>query len=221
MRVDYDKDQLAYALANALKERDEAREERDKLQVMRKEVVSANKGAKINAQVSNSLAGKLNQAERERDEAREALKHIEEYGTEEINAAVELRQKLASALVERDEAREALRTAVQERHDFHWQLLDAVRERDEARDIGEKLSKQGLEMMDENRTLKRERDEVREELEEEKKFHHRTHMELVQTQCKVLDLTQAIIATLEENRHLADGDDCTLAKLKSEVPEWK
>ena len=40
----------------------------------------------------------------QRDEAREALKHIGEYGTEEINAAVELRQKLASALVERDEA---------------------------------------------------------------------------------------------------------------------
>ena len=31
MRVDYDKDQLAYALANALKERDEAREENEKL----------------------------------------------------------------------------------------------------------------------------------------------------------------------------------------------
>ena len=56
------------------RERDEAREERDKLQVMRKEVVAANKGAKINAQVSNSLAGKLNQAERERDEARELLR---------------------------------------------------------------------------------------------------------------------------------------------------
>jgi hypothetical protein len=52
------------------RERDEARTERDKLQVMRKEVVAANKGAKINAQVSNSLAGKLNRAERERDEAR-------------------------------------------------------------------------------------------------------------------------------------------------------
>jgi hypothetical protein len=38
----------------------------------------------------------------DRDEARESLKHIGEYGTEEINAAVELRQKLASALVERD-----------------------------------------------------------------------------------------------------------------------
>ena len=35
---------------------------------------------------------------------------------------------------ERDEAREELRTAVQERHDFHWELLDAVRERDEARE---------------------------------------------------------------------------------------
>ena len=42
---------------------------------------------------------------RERDEARESLKHISEYGTDEINAAVELRQKLATALVERDEAR--------------------------------------------------------------------------------------------------------------------
>jgi hypothetical protein len=60
-------------LEDFLNERDEARAERDSLQVMRKEVVAANKGAKINAQVSNSLAGKLNRAERERDEAREAL----------------------------------------------------------------------------------------------------------------------------------------------------
>jgi uncharacterized coiled-coil DUF342 family protein len=40
---------------------------------------------------------------------------------------------------ERDEAREELRTAVQERHDFHWQLLDAVRERDEAREERDEL----------------------------------------------------------------------------------
>jgi hypothetical protein len=45
------------------------------------------------------------QLERERDEAREDLEHVKEYGTEEINAAVELRQKLAQALVERNEAR--------------------------------------------------------------------------------------------------------------------
>jgi len=55
--------------------------------------------------VPTDFARKL---ERERDEARESLKHISEYGTDEINAAVELRQKLATALVERDEAREEL-----------------------------------------------------------------------------------------------------------------
>jgi hypothetical protein len=33
-----------------------------------------------------------------------------------------------------------------------------------------------------------ERDEARENLEEEMKFHHRTHTELVHTQCKILDM---------------------------------
>jgi uncharacterized coiled-coil DUF342 family protein len=75
--TDYDKDQLAYALANALKERDDWA----------------------------AMCGRYNQ---ERDEARESLKHITEYGTEEINAAVDLRQKLASALVERDEVQKAV-----------------------------------------------------------------------------------------------------------------
>ena len=41
--------------------------------------------------------------EQERDEAREHLREIKEYGTEEINAAVELRQKLAQALVDLDD----------------------------------------------------------------------------------------------------------------------
>lgn len=40
--------------------------------------------------------------EQERDEARGHLREIKEYGTEEINAAVELRQKLAHALVDLD-----------------------------------------------------------------------------------------------------------------------
>ena len=71
------------------------------------------------------------------------------------------------------------------------------------------------------RKLERERDEARMFWMEEVKFHNRTHSELVQTQCKVLDLTQAILNTLEENRHLADGDNCTLAKLKSAIPDWK
>ena len=36
--------------------------------------------------------------------------------------------------------------------------------------------------------LECERDEARENLNEEMKFHHRTHSELVQTQCKLLDM---------------------------------
>ena len=69
--------------------------------------------------------------ERERDEARESLKHITEYGTEEINAAVELRQKLATSLLERDEAREAIR-ALAEHGEVEIQRF--TKERDEARE---------------------------------------------------------------------------------------
>ena len=98
-------------VARIAKERDEARTERDSLQVMRKEVVAANKGAKINAQVSNSLAGKLNQAERERDEA------IIKY-TEEANEFERQRNHVIAeceeARRERDEARNRLADALQE-----------------------------------------------------------------------------------------------------------
>ena len=38
-----------------------------------------------------------------------------------------------------------------------------------------------------SRRLERERDEAMEKPEEEMKWHHRTHAELVQTQCKLLD----------------------------------
>ena len=38
------------------------------------------------------------------------------------------------------------------------------------------------------RQLERERNEAREKLENEMKWHHRTHTELVQTQCKILDM---------------------------------
>lgn len=114
--------------------------------------------------------------ERERDEARKELKHITEYGTEEINAAVELRQKLASALVERDEAREELRTAVQERHDFHWELLDAVREKNEARDrMADALQEVDLRTLDYER-MKQERDEAREQVDCLREKHDLTPM---------------------------------------------
>jgi chromosome segregation ATPase len=64
------------------------------------------------------IRAELEATERERDEARKHLKEIEEYGTEEINAAIDLRRNLAQALVDlddmqyqRDEARELAKEA--------------------------------------------------------------------------------------------------------------
>ena len=69
-------------------------------------------------------------------------------------------------------------------------------ERDEAR---ERIERQKLEIVRLNgatnhaggtplKIALRERDEAREALEEERKFHHRTHKELIETQCKLLDM---------------------------------
>lgn len=69
--------------------------------------------------------GERDQMRKERDEALEALKQIEEYGTKEINAAVTLRQELAKALLERDEARMGLNEALDS-----WN--EAIEQRDEA-----------------------------------------------------------------------------------------
>ena len=89
------------------------------------------------AWVPASISRKL---ERERDEARKHLKEIEEYGTEEINAAIDLRRNLAQALVDlddmqyqRDEAREALQyiahAGLTARHieDYAKELLSKIK----------------------------------------------------------------------------------------------
>jgi len=69
-----------------------------------------------------ALARKL---ERERDEARQHLKEIEEYGTDEINAAVDLRRNLAQVLVNLDD--------MQDRLDLAMKVMKRIeRERDEA-----------------------------------------------------------------------------------------
>jgi hypothetical protein len=60
MRVDYDKDQLSYALANALKERDEARK------------------------IASELAIQAERLRKGRDEAKEALQILADYTKNEI-----------------------------------------------------------------------------------------------------------------------------------------
>jgi len=76
----------------------------------------------------------LSIALKERDEAREHLEHVKEYGTEEINASVDLRQKLAQALVELDN--------MQDQRDLAMKVISRLeRERDEARDELSKILK--------------------------------------------------------------------------------
>ena len=90
------------------------------------------------ATVTANFARRL---EIERDEAMEHLEHIKEYGTEEINAAVDLRQKLAQALVERDEARAAFVIATDQMVIAQCKVREANKERDEARDELSKILK--------------------------------------------------------------------------------
>lgn len=94
------------------------------------------------------------QLERERDKARESLKHITEYGTEEINAAVELRQKLATALVERDEAREKAER-------YRLEANSLMLQRDELRDKYDTLATEHMLVVNK---LCEERDDAREQI---------------------------------------------------------
>ena len=88
-------EELKKSVIRLAKERDDAREE---LSRVRRELVASNRGAETNAKVNQGLCARLAEAEHERDEARSSLKHIEEYGTEKINAAVSLRQELTKAM---------------------------------------------------------------------------------------------------------------------------
>lgn len=64
------------------------------------------------------LKAQLYEAVEGKSKAEKSLADIEEYGTEEINAAVKLRSLLAKALCERDEAREWLRELLTEFHEY-------------------------------------------------------------------------------------------------------
>jgi chromosome segregation ATPase len=110
------------------RERDEAREQIDNIRKMLSEsgeaVGNGEHDYSIIDMIENLIKSKdyfvrkSDSVERECDEARKHLKEIEEYGTEEINAAIDLRRNLAQALVDlddmqyqRDEARELAKEA--------------------------------------------------------------------------------------------------------------
>lgn len=79
---------------------------------------------------------------------------------------------------ERDEAREVL-----EHWKSEWEIV-------EARLCGWKHPRDNGIIFEHEviPVLRKERDEAREKLDEEMKFHHRTHTELVQTQCQMQDV---------------------------------
>jgi hypothetical protein len=105
--IDGDKHWVPAGFAEILeRERDEARKSLDKMSKYLAQVTVERDHAETELRkmidFSKSALG-------ERDEARKRLKEIEEYGADEINTAVDLRQKLATALVERDLAMKVLK----------------------------------------------------------------------------------------------------------------
>jgi predicted nucleic acid-binding Zn-ribbon protein len=48
----------------------------------------------------------------------------------------------------------------------------------------------------------------------------KTYKELQEAKERIKHLENAIRKTLDENRHLADGENCTLIELKKALPEW-
>jgi hypothetical protein len=203
-------------IAEVERERDEAWEALREWQTLRlwgaepQHIHDFIKGQQTRIHECQDIEKTCEQLERERDEA---LTELEMWRDGNIMHEMH-KEEIEKAERERDEARADLefrrglyKVLEEANNKVHNRLADALHEVD-------------LRTLDYER-MKKERDEAREALEEEKKFHHRTHAELIQTQCSLMDVTQAIISTLEENRHLADGDDCTLAKLKSVVQEWK
>jgi hypothetical protein len=69
-----------------------------------------------------------------------------------------------------------------------WTPIEVYKLREDAKQLAERLTALELRSTSELARLEKERDDAREDLEEETKFHHRTHIELIQTQCKLLDM---------------------------------
>jgi hypothetical protein len=154
-----------------------------------------------------------NQTKRERDEARKHLKEIEEYGTDEINAAIDLRRNLSQALVDlnnmqdqRDLAMKVIKRIEEERDEANTnlkqvssKLADALRERDEARVHWGTESMNAAQFFGEKTKAIAERDEAREALEHIVEYWNRDENErsmsdalwhIIQTAVDVLHATK-------------------------------
>jgi hypothetical protein len=110
LAAERERDDYMERCRTALSERDSWRMRADQKYAMRRELeelLGVDRNDASDEQFQKGLDA-IKNIIGERDEARKHLKEIEEYGTEEINVAVDLRQRLATALVERNEARKVL-----------------------------------------------------------------------------------------------------------------
>lgn len=116
-------------------------------------------------------------------------------------------------------------------------------ETDELLSFREGFGATNYEWASHSRRLERERDEANEELSSihrwverhnqdgfDDKLTHRQNIDICydllydrldMAELELNRIKRAVIATLDENRHLADGVNCTLIKLKTAVPTWK
>jgi len=120
MIIDYDKDQLSYALANALKERDEARE---------KMARQADRIRYLEGATNHAEGTPLSIALKERDEAREELHDIRL----NLGADAEGYTLAVCVLQQRDQA-------VEDKENSRQSLGFALEELNEARAVADELS---------------------------------------------------------------------------------
>ena len=138
--------------------------------------------ARNSSEAFSALAWKL---EGERNEARKRIER-QRFEIVRLNGATNHAggTPLSVALRERDEAREKA-----ERYRLEANAI--MMQRDEAREEANKLSgayEDATNYYARIIELKEELNEARENLDQEIKFHHRTHSELIETQCKLLDM---------------------------------
>ena len=131
MRVDYDKDQLAYALANAIKERDEAREDAQKSKAYKKVLKETNlrqteRIRYLEGATNHACGTPLSVALKERDEARNAIAGWENKWKCAIDMA-------ARAELERDDA-------LQDAKNYHAKMVNLINEREDAKDLAQQMS---------------------------------------------------------------------------------
>ena len=147
------------------------------------------------------------QLERERDEARELLESEKITRNHIIQRGIEMQKELREW--------QTLRSwggTPEHIHGFIRGQQSRIQhlecERDEAREKIERQADIGCSFQKTNPAMcgrykqERERDEARENLNEEMKFHHRTHRELIETQCKLLDMDLKREEALDEIKRL-------------------